>query len=71
MPATGRTPYLPGAVIIGVMIAYKLPRKAVADEVGMDESTFSRKINEREFMQPEDVLQIGIAIGKLQSKKTP
>lgn len=58
-------------MIIGVMIAYKLPRKAVADEVGMDESTFSRKINEREFMQPEDVLQIGIAIGKLQSKKTP
>jgi len=56
-------------VIIGVMIAFKIPRKAVAEEVGMDESTFSRKINEREYMQPEDVLQIGMAIGKLQSKK--
>ena len=69
MPPTSRSSYLPGAVIIGVMIAFKIPRKAVAEEVGMDESTFSRKINEREYMQPEDVLQIGMAIGKLQSKK--
>ncbi|MCW3050861.1 MAG: hypothetical protein JWN14_31 [Chthonomonadales bacterium] len=69
MQGAGRGSSITGGVIVGLMMAHDIPRKLLADSIGMNESTLSRKINDEERLQPEDLLRIGMAIGKIQSKK--
>jgi hypothetical protein len=69
VPETSRSGSLTGGMILGLMLAHKIPRKALAHELDINESTLSRKINNEEYLFPEDLLQMGMAIEHLKTKK--
>ena len=58
-----------GGIILGLLMARNIPRKRLVSETGIHESTPSRKINGIEDFQPEELLRIGIAIGKADTKQ--
>jgi plasmid maintenance system antidote protein VapI len=60
---------LTGGVIVGLLMAHNIPRKALADQLNVNEATLSRQINDKVQMQPEYLIQVGMAIGHLKTKK--
>lgn len=53
-----------GQYLAGYIAAQDVPRKVITTRTGIHASTLSRKINAVEDFQAEEVLSIGVAIGR-------